>query len=368
MSINIMKETTEGVSTKLVEESAVSEVTNYTDKLRQEIIESGEVDRLTSELTITEPATIVQFGCESANKLSSCADAILSQYNMDEIDKSSSLMITLDKLMSKIDIGEIDKVVNDKKNFIEKLVGNATKKLNQIVQKYDTVGKEMEKVCTELRVFEMDLDKANNNLSKMYEENMIYYKQLLAYVMAGEQGLKELDEYINSLDDSDTMELSKATQAKSLLEQRVDDLRKANMIALQSIPMLKSLEYGNLNLKRKIESSFVVSIPAFKSCMVQAIMAKKQSLQINAMNALDKRTNELLEKTSENIGKQMVETAKIVGKSSIDVETLEKSWKNIVDSVNETKRINQEMSEKRKDNKERLKALENEMNELMHSK
>ena len=39
------------------------------------------------------------------------------------------------------------------------------------------------------------------------------------------------------------------------VEQRVADLRTAEIVAMQAIPMIRTMQYSNLNLVRKINSA-----------------------------------------------------------------------------------------------------------------
>ena len=137
----------------------------------------------------------------------------------------------------------------------------------------------------------------------MYNANIEYYKELLKYIMAGEQACKELDQYIEDFKvkvqnnpDSGTaaMDLQTLEQTRSIMEQRVMDLKIAENVAMQTVPMLKAMEFSNINLIRKINSAFIITMPVFKQALAQAVMLKRQRIQANAMKALDDKTNELL--------------------------------------------------------------------------
>ena len=114
-----------------------------------------------------------------------------------------------------------------------------------------------------------------------------------------------------------------------MLEQRTQDLRTAENIAMQSIPMIKTMEYSNMNLVRKINSAFIVTLPLFKQALAQAIMLKRQKIQAEAMSELDKKTNEMLIKNAKNTVEQSKMTAKLASGSSIKIDTLEKTWRTL---------------------------------------
>ena len=150
-----------------------------------------------------------------------------------------------------------------------------------------------------------------------------------------------------------------------MLEQRVMDLKTAESIALQSIPMIKTMEFSNANLTRKINSAFIVTLPVFKQALAQAMMLKRQKIQADSMSALDKRTNELLIKNAQNTVEQSKQITRMTNTSSVQIETLEKTWNTIVSGIDETKRIQEEAKRKREEDSKRLDAIKQQYAEKM---
>ena len=145
-----------------------------------------------------------------------------------------------------------------------------------------------------------------------------------------------------------------------MLEQRTQDLRVAENVAMQTIPMLKTMEFSNINLIRKINSAFIITLPIFKQSLAQAIMLKRQRLQAEALSELDKKTNEMILKNATNTVEQAKLTAQMASGSSIKVDTLEKSWKTIVNGIEETKRIQDDARRQRAEDKVKLENIKNE--------
>lgn len=148
-----------------------------------------------------------------------------------------------------------------------------------------------------------------------------------------------------------------------MLEQRTQDLRTAENIAMQSIPMIKTMEYSNMNLVRKINSAFIVTLPVFKQALAQAIMLKRQKIQAEAMSELDKKTNEMLIKNAKNTVEQSKMTAKLASGSSIKIDTLEKTWRTIVNGIDETRAIQENARKQRIDDAARLDQIKKEFME-----
>jgi uncharacterized protein YaaN involved in tellurite resistance len=161
------------------------------------------------------------------------------------------------------------------------------------------------------------------------------------------------------------MELNNITQARDILDQRVMDLKIAENVAMQTVPMLKTMEFSNLNLIRKINSAFIVTMPVFKQSLAQAVMLKRQKVQAEAMQALDQKTNEMLIKNAENTVLQSKLTAQMASGSSIQVETLQKTWQTIVDGIEETAKIQNEARQKRLNDTMALKQLNDDFKRRM---
>lgn len=330
---------------------------------------TGELEKYTAKIEVFDPNSIVKFGSEAAEEVSKSADVVLNGMNMDQINNSGKMLEALDKIMGSFDIDEI----KEDKGLFGKLFGNAKKKLEKLLNKYNTMGDEIYKIYTQLKVYEGEIEKANRNLDQMFNSNLEYYHELVKYIAAGEQGCKELHEYIEQkeqeLATSNNVdlqfEISNLRQAENMLEQRVMDLKTAESIALQSIPMIKTMEFSNANLTRKINSAFIVTLPVFKQALAQAMMLKRQKIQADSMSALDKRTNELLIKNAQNTVEQSKQITRMTNTSSVQIETLEKTWNTIVSGIDETKRIQEEAKRKREEDSKRLDAIKQQYAEKM---
>ena len=333
-------------------------------QMSNELVGSDEVDALVSTIEVNNLETIVSFGAEAAEEVSKASDIVLNSMSMSQIDESNEMLSSLSKIMSKFDIDEL----KEDKGLLNKLFGNLRKQLDKILQKYHTMGDEVDKIYVQLKQYESEIKQSNRNLNQMFDANVGYYHQLVKYILAGEQGCKELEAYIaqrqqdyeNTADNAIQLELASLNNALMMLEQRTQDLRTAENVAMQSIPMIKTMEFSNMNLVRKINSAFIVTLPVFKQALAQAIMLKRQKIQAESMAELDKKTNEMLIKNAQNTVEQSKMTAKLASGSSIKIETLEKTWRTIVNGIDETRAIQENARKQRIDDAARLDAIKKE--------
>ena len=208
----------------------------------------------------------------------------------------------------------------------------------------------------------------------MFDANVNYYHELVKYILAGEQACKEIEAYIaqrqqdmeSTGDQSIQFELTALNQALLMMEQRTQDLRTAENVAMQSIPMIKTMEFSNYNLVRKINSAFIITLPVFKQALAQAILLKRQKIQAESMAALDKKTNEMLIKNAQNNMEISKQTAKLASGSSIQIETLETTWRTITSGIEETMRIEEDARKKRQEDQVRLEAIKQDFQKQYH--
>lgn len=345
------------IETKM-EEAKSFNIAVKTDEIKQQLASSPEIDKLVSTINVNDSSTIVKFGAEVADQISQASDQVLNSMSIQQINDTGVMLKNLAAIMDQFDAKELE----DKPGFL----GNMKKKLEKILSKYDNMGKAIDKIYVQLKGYESEIEQANSKLDAMYDANIGYYQELVKYIMAGEQAVNELDQYIdqyqakadaNPDDGTIRMDLSNLQQMREILDQRVMDLKVAQNVALQTVPMLKTMEYSNLNLVRKINSAFIITMPVFKQSLAQAIMLKRQKIQAESLSALDEKTNELLLKNAQNTVAQSKMVASMAANSSIKVETLQKTWETITSGIDEVNRIQEESRAKRKEDAKSLEAI-----------
>ncbi len=373
---NVIEAAAVEVKSAVVDEAAldtkIEEVQNFnivvkTEEIKQQLATSKEIDALVSTINVNDANTIVKFGAEAAEEISKASDQVLNSMSIDQINDTGVMMKKLAAVMDQFDIDEIK---DEKPGFF----GSLKKKIEKILNKYQTMGHEIDDIYVQLKTYESEIEAANVKLDNMYEANLGYYQQLVKYIMAGEQGVKELDAFIeeykakveaNPDDGTIRMDLSNLQQMREILDQRVMDLKVAENVAIQTVPMLKTMEYSNLNLIRKINSAFIITMPVFKQALSQAIMLKRQRIQAESLNALDEKTNEMLIKNAQNTVDQSKAIAAMSAGSSIKVETLQQTWQTIVNGIDEVQAIQDQAREKRKQDAVALEEIKKDYKSRM---
>ena len=162
------------------------------NQMNADLVNSAEVDAIVSTIEIDNMESIVTFGAHAAEEISKASDVVLNSMSMAQIDESSEMLATLAKIMDKFDIEEF----KDNPGLFGKLFGNLRKKLDQILAKYHTMGEEVDKIYVQLKQYESEIKQSNRKLDQMFDANVNYYHELVKYILAGEQGCRELEAYI----------------------------------------------------------------------------------------------------------------------------------------------------------------------------
>lgn len=360
----------QGFTTKLAEDKSLVptpipefDLEKKKNEVMTKVMDGPEVRSIVRQINIEDVNSIMMFGKNTAEEVSRFSDAILHSMQSTKVEDSGELLIQLNKIMDKFDIKDFE---DKPPGFLEKIFSKAKNTVDALFKKYNSMGDEVDKVFVTLKKYEAEIGTANKHLEDMFNKNVEYYEQLGQYIYAGQVVLAELKNNIIPTAQAkanetgnrvDQMNVNNLMQVQEIMEQRIYDLQLAENVAVQSMPTIKAIEYGNYNLVRKINSAFVITMPIFKQCLVQAIMLKRQSVQAKAMSALDEKTNELLLRNAENTALQSKMVARLATGSSVNIETLEKSWQTIVKGIEETKAIQEEMRQKRLDGTKRLEVL-----------
>ena len=354
----------ESTELELAKPEVLADNLAYKQKLRS----LPEVQNLTNEIDITNVNSIMAFGQKPSEGISQMSDALLSSMRRVDAEEASRMLVQLTKIMDKFDIKEIENP--EKASALQKLFGKIKNSIDKLFAKYEDMGKEVDQIYTILKQYEVQIHQTQENLEKQYKTNVAYYEELEKYIVAGEIAQEEIEEYSNQIAArTDITEQEKQTQQqklsmiKDMLAQRTYDLQIAENVAMQTCPMIQTMQMSNFNLMRKINSSFIITLPIFKQCLVQAIQLKRQEIQAKSIKQLDEKTNELLIRNAQNTANQSVNIARMAGGSSIQMETLRTTYETIKKGIEETKQINNQIAEKRKSDSIELEHMKCDMAE-----
>ena len=357
---------TENILTRQVSlPSTMSNQSQYKLALR----ELDEVKKIRdNEIKLNDGNSILNFGQTPSEGLSKISNQLLATTKRPDADNASAMIVQLTKVMDKFDIKEIETMPIEKQNMFVRIFNNAKNKLDKLVAKYENLGKEVDEISLILQQSKHEMEKSNDSLKRLYQANLQYYEMLEKYIVAGEMALEEIDKELNELptrtnitEEQKQMNIQQLNMIRDILSQRVGDLRVAENVALQTAPMLQMMQMGNFNLMRKINSSFIITLPIFKNSLIQAIELKRQAITSNSINQLDQKTAELWERNAKNTAQQYVTITEQANRSVLPIEKLKESFETIQKGIEDANEINQKQEELRKENAIALEDMKEEM-------
>lgn len=336
----------------------------YISKLRQD----PSVMALTDKIDLSDNNSILLFGQEPSVNISKVSDEMLKTTKAVRTEECTEMLTQLTKIMDKFDIKEVDPEQAAKAGFFEKLTRKVQNNIEKLFEKYDNMGKEVDKVYNILMNYQKQIEQSSKTLSNLYDANIKFYKELEKYIVAGELGMEQIDDYASSLqkrtdlsEEEKQAQIQKLNMFKDMLSQRVYDLRIAENVAMQSCPMIQGMQMTNFNLQRKINSAFIITLPIFKQCIIQAINNRRAQIQAKALNDLDEKTNELLQRNATATANTLVMTTKMAGTSSVSMETLRNTYATIQQGLSDAAAINNEMAQQRAANTTELETMKADM-------
>lgn len=348
------------VKPQLVTEQEYSQITLRQQKLKNE----PSVLQLAEKIDVKDQIAVLEFGKETATGISTFSDRMLATIKNSNLEKSTSLVNNLNKIMDRFDPKEF--IEEEKKGgFLKRMFSRSKEQLERILSKYDSMTKEVDAVHNEISKYEVEMKRNTIELENMYDENLNYFQNLSEHVAAIDVKLEQLQPQLPVLqgraaegDQEAIFELETIQRGMELLENRKYDLEMAQQVSFQSAPQIRLMQQGNNQLIAKINSAFVTTIPIFKQGLVHAVTIHRQKLVSDSMAELDKRTNEMLIKNAENIRQNSVNIARQSGSPSISIETVETTWQTIMAGIQETKQIQEETVRAREEGRQRLEKLQ----------
>lgn len=367
LNLDLRKAEAEGTEVRVMEKNEVAAFTqNYKAELRQ----LPEVQAIVENLDVTNMNEILAFGEKPAEFISTVSDKILHNTNLVKQEEVGEIMTHLTKIMSQFDMEDFENPTEERKGFLAKMFKKVSKTIDELIQKYDTMGSEVEGVYVTLKKYENEIMNMSDQQKELGEANLKFYRELEKYIVAGEMAIEELNtRYIPEFearanqtnDNLDRQNLNKLIQARDMLNTRVYDLQLAENVALQSLMIIQQAQQGNFMLVRTIKSEFIVTLPIFKQGLTQAIMLKRSALIAKNVEAVKKTTDELIVKTAQNSAQQAVMMANMATSGAISIEKLKESYDIIKKGSDDAQAIIKQNMQKMESDRKVLEQYKYEM-------
>lgn len=310
---------------------------------------------------------IVQYGIGAQAELSKFSNSILNHVQTKD---TGHVGVVLSELMGKIKEVNPEDFNQGKKGLFAKMFGKVSKSINGVLSKYQKVGFEIDKIADKLEKTRQVLYRDMVMLDTLYEKNRDYFDALNVYIAAAEHKLLELrTNAIPALEQKahasgnqmEVQEVRDMANFADRLEKRAHDLKLSRQITIQTAPQIRMIQHVNQTLVERIQSSILTAIPLWKNQVVIAITLFRQNKAVEAQKQVSKTTNDLLLKNSEMLKQTTIEAARENERGLVDIETLKKTQDHLIETLEETLKIQAEGRTKREHAEKELLTMEEDL-------
>lgn len=320
------------------------------------------VNDFAAKIDIENTNQILQYGAGTQKKMADFSDTALENVKTQDLGEIGELISNVVGELKDFDVQEEGKFFG----FFRK----QTSKIENLKNKYDKAQANVEKITDSLQQHQVRLMKDSAMLDKMYEQNLNYFKELTMYILAGKKKLEEtrngkLAEMKNKAALSGLPEDAQAArdldEKCSRFEKKLHDLELTRTIAMQTAPQIRLIQNNDTVMVEKIQTTIVNTIPLWKSQMVLALGIAHSAEAAQAQKQVTDITNELLRKNAETLHMATVETAKESERGIVDLETLQKTNADLIQTLDDVMRIQMEGRQKRQAAEMEMHRMEEEL-------
>ena len=320
------------------------------------------VNDFAAKIDIENTNQILQYGAGTQKKMADFSDTALENVKTQDLGEIGELISNIVGELKDFDVQEEGKFFG----FFRK----QTSKIENLKNKYDKAQANVEKITDSLQQHQVRLMKDSAMLDKMYEQNLNYFKELTMYILAGKKKLEEtrngkLAEMKNKAALSGLPEDAQAArdldEKCSRFEKKLHDLELTRTIAMQTAPQIRLIQNNDTVMVEKIQTTIVNTIPLWKSQMVLALGIAHSAEAAQAQRQVTDITNELLRKNAETLHMATVETAKESERGIVDLETLQKTNADLIQTLDDVMRIQMEGRQKRQAAEMEMHRMEEEL-------
>ncbi|HHQ0006962.1 TPA: toxic anion resistance protein [Listeria monocytogenes] len=357
-------------------ESAASIVNNETDAAPRLVDMLTETNKkqaleLSKQIEPGNQAAILGYGTPAQAKLHDFSHSMLAHVQKQDVGPIGDI---ISDLMYRLQEADPDELAARNKNVFTKMFHRVKQSINEITSKYQKIGTQIDRIALKLEHSKKRLMEDNSFLEQLYDKNKDYFQALNIYIAAGELKLEEINTKMlpelrkkaeQTGDQMDYQEVNDLTQFADRLDKRVYDLRLSRQITIQQAPQIRLIQNTNQALAEKIQSSIMTAIPLWKNQVAIALTLLRQQQAVAAQRQVSETTNELLKRNADMLKTNAIETARENERGIVDIETLKETQSSLIETLQETLKIQQEGRAKRAVAEKELVTMEQELKERL---
>ncbi|QDW73132.1 toxic anion resistance protein [Lachnospiraceae bacterium KGMB03038] len=341
-----------------------------TQKLQEQITaltdeERAKVEEIKDQIDLTDAQMLMQYGSGAKQNIADFSENILNNVRNKDTGYIGELMVGLVSSVQGLDFESLEK-----ESGIMGIFKKAEAKVKKFMMQYEKLEMQVDKIEGKLDEARMEMLKDIGMLDTMYEKNLSYFRQLQLYIAAGEEKLKEVREQTipalrreaeASKDPMNAQVVKDFEDTVGQFEKKLHDLKISRTIAIQTAPQIRLVQNNDKLLADKIQTAIQETIPLWKSQIVMALGLYRQQEALKLQRDITDATNQLLLKNSETLKQNTLDVARETERGIVDIATLKKANENLVATMNEAVKIQQDGRKKRQEAEAELEKLEQDI-------
>ena len=339
----------------------------YTQQAGLTEAELKAVDEFSEKIDLTDSAIVLQYGAACQKKIAGFSDSALEGVRTKDLGAAGDMIADL---MSELKGFSVEEKDGGFLGFFKK-AGN---EMTRLKARYDKAEVNVDKITEVLEGHQNQLLTDIVMLDKMYEMNLGYFKELTMYILAGKKKL-EKERATTLIDMKAAAEASgQAHDAQAAndfanmcdrFEKKLHDLELTRTVSIQMAPQIRLIQNSDTLMAEKIQSTINNTIPLWKNQMVLALGMANSQQAMEAQAAVNELTNELLKKNAETLKEGAIEIAAESEKSIVDIETVKYTNEQLIATLDEVLRIQDEGRQKRRAAEVEIGRIEAELKQKL---
>ena len=326
------------------------------------------VNDFAEKIDLTNSQMVLQYGAASQKKLSDFSETALSRVKTQDMGETGELITGLIAELQGFDANA------EQPKGILGFFKKTSNSIEQLKNRYDSADKNVERIKAKLEDHQVVLMKDIAMLDKMYEYNLVYFKELTMYILAGKKKLADVraNELTAAQEKAQRTQLPEDAQAARDLadmcdrfEKKLYDLELTRNVSIQMGPQIRLIQSNDTMMAEKIQTTIVNTIPLWKNQMVLALGIAHSQQAMAAERAVTDATNELLKKNATTLKQGTIDIAKESERGIVDIETLQQTNKQLIETLDELNKIRADGKVKRANAEQELGRIEGELRQKM---
>lgn len=344
-----------------------AEIEKVVDTLSPE--EQEKVQQIKAHIDLTNTESLLTYGAPAQKKIAEFSDSVLAQVRTKDSGEVGQLLGSLVTQVKEYD-------EKSQGGFLRKvpLIGSLVNKTENIKAGYEKLSVQVERIAGSLEQARLKMMKDVVLFDKLYDENFAYFKELQLYIKAGEEKVREMrEEQLPKLHEqaaaaNDPMAVQVVADYEANVdrfEKKIHDLKISKTIAIQTAPQIRLIQNNDKALIDRVQTAIYSTIPLWKNQLVIALGLSAQQKVLRMQQAVNNTTNELLKRNAELLHQNSVETAKENERSIVDIETVREVNEKLIQTIEDTVRIQQEGRAKRQAAEQELTVIEGKLRDSL---